>query len=114
MQSTGEPRASPARQRNMISRKRPSSAIPAATLFCAVALATTACGSGSSGNDTKVPVTAYLTVTENYFAGASAASDPVPLKFTVTDRQTITRLAALINGLPTAPKQTVTPCPLQT
>jgi hypothetical protein len=53
----------------------------------------------------------YVSVTENYFADVTAARGHGPLRFAVTNRRMIARLAALIDSLPTAPNQVMTPCP---
>lgn len=77
------------------------------------AVGCTASSNGRGGGGA-VPVTAYVSVVDNYDpqTAASQAPDMWQLKYAVTDKQTITKLAALINALPAAPNQNVVhPCP---
>jgi hypothetical protein len=80
--------------------------------------ATTATSALSSGNGRgsgdKIPVTAYMSVVENYNPDRTASRGPGPwqLKYAVTNEQTITKLAELIDAVPTAPDQNImVPCP---
>jgi hypothetical protein len=70
-----------------------------------------ASSSGHASGSGEIAAAAYLSVTENYFAHATAALGQGPLRFAVTDQRTIARLAALIDSLPTAPDQVMSPCP---
>ena len=81
-------------------------------LACTIALLTAGCASSTAAST--VPATTYLSVAENYFPNATEApsTGKVPLRFDVTDQHTIAQLTALINALPTAPRQNIiTPCP---
>ena len=118
--------------------KRQASNVRAAALACALALLAVGCASGGSaskdsavsvstssgggglgnagssgGSSEKVFATAYLSVTENYFADATVVPPKgmAPVRYAITDQRTIARLAALINSLPTDPRQEITPCP---
>jgi hypothetical protein len=124
----------------MMTPKRQASTARAVALACAIALSAAGCASsgpastaaavvtsgsgggnagsgGSSGGGTRgggdVPTTAYLSVTENYFADAAvvAPTGMARLRYAVTDQRTIARLAALINALPTDPRPEINPCP---
>ncbi|MBR7836390.1 hypothetical protein KDL01_24140 [Actinospica durhamensis] len=69
---------------------------------------------GSAG--VTVPATAYLSVIQAYFPYATptrsaAAKIPQRLHFAVTDRQTIARLAAMINALPRSADKLPSSCP---
>ena len=113
----------------MITPKRLSSTAHTVALACAIALLAVGCASSTAASSDavksasnsslgsgsgEVPATTYLSVAENYFPNATEAPTPgkTPLRFDVTDQQTIARLAALIDALPTAPQQNIiTPCP---
>lgn len=95
-------------------------ALASRTAALALATAVLAAGCTSSGNGevpvtaAGVPVTAAVSVIDNYDpeTAASQAPDMWQVKYAVTDEQTITKLAELINSLPTAPNQNVVhPCP---
>jgi hypothetical protein len=110
--------------------KRQTSIVRAAAFACAIALIATGCaatelasnnstvsvsGNAGKGSGTgEIPATAYLSVVQNYFGASVPARNPgTPRsRYAVTDRQTIARLAALINALPTSPQQNgIVPCP---
>lgn len=100
---------------SMVMPKRPFSTARATALVCAIALLATGCTSASSsghGTDrSEVPATAYLSVTEIYPVDGTPTPSQKSLTFAVTDQRTIAQLAALVNSLPTSPKQIMTPCP---
>lgn len=63
-----------------------------------------------------MPATAYLSVSQNYFPVGTptrfaGAKIPQTLHLAVTDRQTIARLAAMINALPRSANQEPGSCP---
>lgn len=123
----------------MMTPKRQASTARAVALACALALSAAGCastgpastaavvatsgsgggnadstsGGGSTRGGGEVPVTGYLSVTENYFAAAAvvAPTGMARLRYAVTDQRTISRLAALINSLPTDPRPEIHPCP---
>jgi hypothetical protein len=118
------------RQSSMMTPKRQASTARAVALACAIALSAAGCastgpastdavkavsssGGGSSSGSGPVPATAYLSVTQNYFANAATAppTGMARLRYAVTDQRTIARLAALINALPVDPRQQIDPCP---
>jgi len=59
-----------------------------------------------------VPVTAYLSVVQNYDVPVRG-DGPGQWRYTVTDRETITELDELIGGLPTSETQSAIPCSSQ-
>lgn len=105
----------------MITPKRPPSTAHTVALACACALLAAGCTSSApAGTDaiksasSEISATAYLSVTENYFAktALTRAPDGHTLRFAVTDQRTIAQLAALFDALPTAPNQNIiSPCP---
>ncbi|WP_194894519.1 hypothetical protein [Catenulispora pinisilvae] len=56
-----------------------------------------------------------MSVIENYFPAPEPSKYPVPeqKRFAVTDKQAITRLAAMVNALPVAKDVVITPCSSQ-
>jgi hypothetical protein len=114
----------------MTGPNRQAAAARAAALGLAIALVSAGCassdpastgtvalssgnGNGSGSGSGGVPATAYVSVVENYFpeGAASRAPGSWQLKYAVTNEQTITKLAKLINALPTAPNQNIEiPC----
>lgn len=62
-----------------------------------------------------MPVTPYVSVIENYFPVPEPSKYPGPeqKRFAVTDKQVITRLAAMVNALPVAKGVVMTPCAAQ-
>ena len=83
-----------------------------AALALAMALLAVGCtssGNGDGGGGGEVPVTAYVSVVDNYNpkTATTQAPDMWQLKYAVTDEQTIAKLAQLINALPVAPNQDI-------
>lgn len=88
-----------------------TSAGPASTASAtAPASTTSAVGTHPHSLAEKVPVTAYLSVEQNYDV-QDKDGHPGQLRYSVTDPKTIAQLTALINALPVSANQGITPCP---